>query len=201
MSDVSAPTLQPTHPDDDDDGTLAALAVSRVLTCAGEPVTMRTYWEIRPTLTCFLRHFGCLFCHEMAHEVQRIVPDVVSLGAQVILIGNGSPAQAQRFFSHLGLQPPDCVLLTDPERESFDRAGLRRSFARTFLDPAAHKAYVRARSEGHRITGAAGNINQLGGVFVTRPPVRLVWSQRSRFAGDHPSGEEMLRAVAEACST
>ena len=56
-------------------------------------------------------------------------------------------------------------------------------------------AYREARGEGHRITGLFGDLTQLGGTMITRPPARLVMLHRSQFAGDHAAAKDILAAV------
>ena len=179
---------------------LARLAAARVLTLDGELVRLRELWVDAPTVTGFLRHFGCLFCHEMVDSLVRAAPEIVARNARVVFVGNGSPAQAQRFFGDKGLPRTGCTVVTDPERESYQAAGFHRGYARTFLTPKTPGAYKRARAGGHRITGLFGDLTQLGGVVVTRPPALSVYAHRSKFAGDHPDMQEVIAAVARAVS-
>jgi hypothetical protein len=57
---------------------------------------------------------------------------------------------------------------------------------RTFLHPGAQKAFGGAKAQGHRITGLFGDLTQLGGLLVVKPPASLAYFHKSRFAGDHP---------------
>jgi hypothetical protein len=179
----------------EDEQIAARIAVARVLTLDGETVRLRELWRDSVSVTGFLRHFGCLFCHQMVEDLVTAVPEIISRGAKAILIGNGSIEQAQRFFASKGLPREGVVLATDPERESFRIAGFERGYTRTFLNPTSIRGFAQARKEGHRITGLFGDLTQLGGVLVTRPPALLVYLHRSKFAGDHPEMAEVLRAV------
>jgi len=82
-------------------------------------------------VTTFLRQFGCLFCHRAIAEIVAIVPDVIAAGARLVFVGNGSVNQAQRFYAEKKLPRDGCTVVTDPERDSFRAAELRRGFSRT----------------------------------------------------------------------
>jgi hypothetical protein len=177
---------------------LARVAAARVQTLSGENVRLRELWQPAPAVTGFLRHFGCLFCHQMVEDLIAAAPDFIARGARVVFVGNGSANQAQRFFQSKGLPREGCTVVTDPERESYQAAGFERGYGRTFLNTASPRAYLQARSAGHRITGLFGDLTQLGGVVVTRPPVRLEYLHRSEFAGDHPDPDDLRAAVERA---
>jgi len=63
------------------------------------------------------------------------------------------------------------------------------------LNAGSVRAYRDARADGHRITGLFGDLTQLGGLMVTRPPARLVMLHRSQYAGDHADPSAVLAAV------
>lgn len=178
-----------------DDMLAAAVAATRVLGLDGSPTRLRDAWGGKTVVHVFVRQFGCLFCHEMVASLIDLAPRVVARGSHVVVVGSGSVEQAARFAAAKGLPREGVSLYTDPSRESFDRAGLARSWTGTFLEKDARRAYVRAREEGFRITGVAGDVPQLGGAMVVKPPARLAYLHRSRFAGDHPDLDALLAAV------
>ena len=177
------------------DRMVAAVAAASVLTLDGKRIRLRELWEGGVVVTTFLRQFGCLFCHRAIAEVVAIVPDVLARGGRLVFVGNGSIDQAKRFYAEKKLPRDGCTVVTDPERESFRAAEMKRSFTKTFLNGGSVAAYKDARSEGHRITGLFGDLTQLGGTMVTRPPARLVMLHRSQFAGDHASASAILGAL------
>jgi peroxiredoxin len=179
---------------------LARVAAARVTTLEGESIRLRELWQAGPVVTGFLRHFGCLFCHQMVTDLVAGAPDFIARGAGVVFVGNGSTEQARRFFQNKGLPRDGCRVVTDPERESYQAAGFERGYRRTFLNSGSQRAYASARSAGHRVTGLFGDLTQLGGAVVTRPPARLEYLHRSEFAGDHPDMRELLAAVDRATS-
>jgi hypothetical protein len=174
------------------------LAASTVLGMDGSRVRVRDLWQRGVTVTAFLRHYGCIFCLQFAHDVLEAAPEVIACGADLVLIGNGTVEQAKRFFDERGLPKAGCTVATDPERESYRAADFRRGYGRTFFEKPARRAYVKARAEGHRITGLYGDLTQLGGLTVTNPPAQLVYFYRSEHAGDHPRVKDVLDAIGRA---
>jgi hypothetical protein len=175
---------------------IAHMAVVPILALDGSTVTLRTYWREAPTVTGLVRHFGCLFCHQMVHDLTEAAPAILESGANLIIVGNGTVAQARDFFSERGLPRDRVFVLTDPERRSYDAAGAERGLRQTFFNSGSRRAYAKARREGHGISGWLGDLTQLGVLLVTRPPAGLSYIYRSRYAGDHPKMSEVLGAVA-----
>lgn len=176
------------------DKWLAHVATCDVLDLEGKRVRLRDVWSRTPCVTTFLRHFGCLFCHQMVADVIATTPQILDRGARVVFIGNGSLNQAKRFYSDKGLPRMGCDVLTDPERGSFEAMEMQRGYAKTF-NPQSVRAYRGAKVDGHGITGLFGDLTQLGGLLVTKPPVRFVFLHRSKFAGDHPDMNEVLDII------
>jgi hypothetical protein len=130
----------------------------------------------------------------MVNDLIVTIPRIVERGARIVIIGNGTLEQARHFFSERRLPRSGVDVVTDPRRESFNAAGLERGLLKTFNSSSA-AAYGAARARGHRVTGLLGDLTQLGGLFVIKPPATLVYSHRSRFAGDHPDMDDVLKHV------
>lgn len=123
--------------------------------------------------------------------MRGIVDRVRALGAELVVVGNGSPEQAARFQHD---EKIDFPLFTDPQRRSYRAAGLRRSLA-SALRPGLLGNALRAYKKGFRQKGIQGDAFQLGGVFVITPRSEVVFSQVSREAGDHADPEEIVAAL------
>lgn len=177
------------------DRVVASVAAAAVVTLEGRHVRVRELWREGVVVTSFLRHYGCLFCHQAVAEIIAIIPEVTARGATLLFVGNGSVEQAKRFFAEKKLPRDGCTVVTDPERETYRAAALRRGYAATFLNAGSVRSYREARAEGHRITGVFGDLTQLGGVMVTRAPARLLMMHRSRFAGDRADRKAILAAL------
>jgi hypothetical protein len=112
-------------------------------------------------------------------------------GAQLVFIGNGSPAQARDFRA---ANAPGCEVYTDPSRATYTALGAQRGVAAT-VGPSAARAALRTLRGGFRQSSVQGDAWQLGGVIVVLPGDHITYSHLSRHAGDHPPTDEVLAAV------
>ncbi|HVU05704.1 MAG TPA: peroxiredoxin-like family protein [Polyangiaceae bacterium] len=189
----------PMDPSDDQDTLatdrlVAQIAAAPVVTLEGTTTRIRELWKSAPTVTSFVRHFGCLFCHQMVEDLVASVPAVLARGARVVIVGNGSLEQARRFFAEKRLPREGVHVVTDPDRGAYKAAGFERGLLKTFNRDSV-KAYGHAQKQGFRITGLFGDLTQLGGVLVVKPPASMVYFHKSRHAGDHPRMAEVIRAI------
>jgi peroxiredoxin len=168
-----------------------ALAGTTLLDVDGAPVRLGDLWKERTALVVWLRHFGCLFCREQATELNEARGGIEALGAELALVGNGTPRAARWFRDRFA---PGSTMLTDPDLRSYDLIGARRGMLST-IGPRAWGAGVRAFRRGARQSSVKGHPFQQGGVLVITPDGEVVYSHISTAAGDHPSLEEVLAAL------
>lgn len=112
-------------------------------------------------------------------------------GAELVIVGSGSPAFAAGFREDFHLRTP---LLVDPELRAYRAAGLRRGRV-ALLSTRIPLHAIRALRSGSRQAGVQGDPWQLGGTFVIRPGGDLVFQHVSREAGDHPAIGDVLAAL------
>jgi len=174
---------------------LAGLMASPVMLLDGTSSRFKALVHDRPVVVAFVRHFGCLFCHEAVADVVAAIPRILARGARVIIVGNGSLNQARHFFQDKGLPMEGVTVVTDPDRETYNAMALNRSLASVFASPQAARAYKRARASGHRINGWFGDLTQLGGTVVIKPPGHATFFHRSKYAGDHADMNAVVAAL------
>ena len=93
------------------------------------------------------------------------IDDIRARGAELVIVGNGSPHFAATFRDDYAL---DCPLLVDPELRAYRVAGLRRGRVE-MLSPRLPGHAIRAFRGGARQGAVQGDPWQLGGTFVIRP--------------------------------
>ena len=174
--------------------TIGELGALEVQTPTGLPVRLGTLWADRPTIAVWLRHFGCQYCLEQVAVLSDAHPSFEAAGAQLLLIGNGSPEQAHRFQQ---LKAPTAIVVTDPERASYRALGARRSplsmFGRGMV-----QGWLAARRRGIKAEGLQGDVLQLGGTLVVDPPSTVLLAHLNSSPADHPSVEALLAALSRA---
>jgi hypothetical protein len=135
-----------------------------------------------------------MLCKEQVAQLRDRVGDFQKLGADLVVIGNGTPEHARWFVEEQGINLP---VFTDQQRTTYRALGARRGLAR-ILHPGTFVSAVRALRGGHRQTRTMGDATQLGGVAIVRPDGSMPYLSLSRHPGDHPSPGEVLEALQRA---
>ena len=123
--------------------------------------------------------------------MRGIHPEIRRRGAELAVVGSGSPAQAAAFRAEAAVDFP---LYVDPKLEAYAAAGLRRGLG-TVLRPSVFRRALDAWRRGFRQRGVAGDPWQQGGLFVIRPGGDVVVAQVSQAAGDHADPRAVLAAL------
>jgi hypothetical protein len=123
--------------------------------------------------------------------LRDVVDAIRARGAELVVVGNGTPAHAADFRDTQHILFP---LLVDPQLAAYEAAGLRRGILGT-LGPGSVGRALRAFRSGFRQGRTQGDPWQLGGVLVIRPGGKLAYRQVSSEAGDHASPQELLAAL------
>ncbi|MEI7926618.1 MAG: peroxiredoxin-like family protein [Chloroflexota bacterium] len=167
-----------------------------LLRANGEAVRLASMWAERPVVLALMRHFGCIFCKDQVAQLRTIVDDIHAAGAELVIVGSGSPQMAGFFAEDYDISTP---VLTDPTREVYRALEVRRPHRLAFIDPRVFVRGALAMLRGHRQRfgpeSELGDTTQLGGVFIVWPGGGVAWAHRSAFAGDHPSSDAVLRAL------
>jgi peroxiredoxin len=128
--------------------------------------------------------------------LRGILPAIQDAGAELVVIGNGTPEMARAFVEDVGLTTP---VYTDPSRRSYELAGLKRGvFATLSLRGIAHAK--RAKKGGFKQTAVAGDPWQLGGVLVVEAGGRVAYAHRDSEAGDLAPIDDVRAAVQSAAA-
>jgi len=158
---------------------------------AGKTVRLGDTWKEKPVVLAFIRHFGCLFCREQVAGLRGELKQIRDRGAELVVVGNGRPEQARDFKVKQQIKFP---LLTDPELRAYRAAGLRRGLISS-LGPRTMLHGIRALTGGNIQSTVQGDPWQQGGVFVITPGERVLFTQRSKEAGDHADPADILAAL------
>jgi peroxiredoxin len=120
------------------------------------------------------------------------VEDFRAAGAELVVVGSGTPEQARWFAED---QPGTFRVLTDPELTTFRAIGAARGLGAS-LGFGVLKSALRAWRKGFRQSATEGDPLQQGAVWVVRPGGEVLFSYRSRYAGDHPDPALVLAVLA-----
>ena len=123
--------------------------------------------------------------------MRAIGSEIKRFGAELVLIGNGTPEQGADFDRK---DPLPFRLLVDPELVGYKAAELKRSLLAGFR-PRTMLRFFSALRGGYRGHGIRGNPYQLGGVFLILPSGNVRYSRVSSELGDEPAAAEVLTSL------
>ncbi len=168
------------------------LATMTVLDENGNQVTLGDLWRDKTAVLVFTRHFGCVHCREHATQLHRESQRIRDAGAELFVIGNGTPSFIDGFRE---MTKYTGAIYTDPSLATFKAAHLKRSVGST-IDPRGFGKALRALASGHRqAIIPQGDQWQQGGVLVVKPSNEIVWHYVSGRAGDNPSVTQIVDAI------
>ena len=123
-------------------------------------------------------------------QLHRRIDAIRSAGAELYVIGNGSPSFIAGFreTSHY-----DGPLYTDPSLEVYKAAGLKRGVFKVINTRAAFAALGALRG-GFRQGRTQGDSLQQGGTLVITPSGDIAWAHVDEFAGDGADPDDIVRA-------
>jgi peroxiredoxin len=160
----------------------------------GRPALLSTSWQSRPAVLVFLRYFGCPFCQMQVVSLRDDRERFEAAGVGVVLIGQGTADEAERFVQRRGL-PFRC--LVDTDRSAYRAYGLARGTPGQVYGPRVFLPFVKANVTGHPQLGLrGGSFHQMPGSFVVDRAGVLRFVHRNRTVADTPANQSLLNAVA-----
>ncbi|HET9804166.1 MAG TPA: SelL-related redox protein [Candidatus Acidoferrum sp.] len=145
--------------------------------------TMERLSADRPVLLVFLRHFGCTFCREAVCEIEKLRPQIESLGTALAFVHLSTEERAHRFFKPHHFE--DLPRLADPEGRLYAAFGLVRAKWRQYLNPQTIARMFSAWAHGNFVGAPDGDVERMPGVFLIHRD-EIVKSFRHRLVSDRP---------------
>jgi peroxiredoxin len=119
--------------------------------------------------------------------------DFEKSGAQVVLVGMGTPAECAAFLKKLDIPFP---MIADPQQALYRQFHLKRMSALVVFLPAVAIKGLAAMARGSGIGKPIGDVLQLPGVFIIDSGGRIVFSHQPAGPADHASPDMILSALA-----
>ena len=132
-----------------------------------------------------------MFCREHVVQLHRKIDDIHAAGAELHVIGNGTPNFIEGFRDKTSYTGP---LYTDPTLQVFKAAQLKRSMAAN-LNPLGIGRAFRALARGHVQGRTQGDAAQQGGLLVIAPGGEVKYHHISKGPGDLAPMGDVLRAL------
>jgi peroxiredoxin len=115
-------------------------------------------------------------------------------GANLVLIGQGTPRHAEHFREQFGLDGLE--ILVDPDRQAYSIAGAKVATMSELLGPRSVGSALKRAATQRVVQGPTkGHNAQLGGVLVVAPGGTVTWAHLAENAGDNPPNDDVIAAV------
>ncbi|MBA3458378.1 MAG: AhpC/TSA family protein [Deltaproteobacteria bacterium] len=125
--------------------------------------------------------------------MHRDLDKIRAAGAELYVIGNGSPSFIEGFRAETKWTGP---IYTDPSLAVYKAAELKRGVTKT-LNPFALGGTVKAFMNGNRQGRVQGDAWQQGGALVIAPDGAVLWHHVSDRPDDIASGSDIAAALSE----
>jgi hypothetical protein len=132
-----------------------------------------------------------MHCREHVVQLHRRIDDFHGKGAELYVIGSGTPSFIAGFRDETGWTG---AIYTDPSLEVYKAAGLKRGVFNT-LSPMAALRSIRTLSHGVKQGRTQGDQWQQGGVLVIATNREVLWSHASGSPGDNATADQILAGL------
>ncbi|MEK6222758.1 MAG: AhpC/TSA family protein [Chloroflexota bacterium] len=169
----------------------------------GNTVKLSQYWQDKPALIIFWRHYGCGCGIDRAKRLNDELVDYEKAGVNIVVIGQGEPGRAAAYAEKYAL--PNVPVLCDPAFQVYTAYGLVEGKTSQILFDAPHKfldrdsqaglVFAKERKELGR--PLVDNAWLLPGEFVvdTHGEIRLAY--RYNYCEDFPDHRVHIAAIRE----
>jgi peroxiredoxin len=170
----------------------------------GKPRQLNRYWENKPALIIFWRHYGCSCGMERAHYLQQEFDDYIEGGAAVVIIGQGEPERSAAYADKYKLPP--VAILCDPDLNAYQAFGLLEGKESqilfdapdVFLDRELSAGLELAKSRKEAGRPLVDNSWLLPGEFIIDQNGIVRLAYRYNYCEDFPDHRVLLAAIREA---
>lgn len=110
-------------------------------------------------------------------------------GFGVVLVGLGTPQQAEEFRGEFSLSFP---IICDPKKQLYSLYGLKRGSVSSLISPGVILRGMRTVSRGYAPGVPRGDVMQMPGVFLIDTGGNILYSYYAKDASDHPPVDTLL---------
>jgi peroxiredoxin len=125
-------------------------------------------------------------------QLRRNKNSFANAGAQVVLVGMGTPSESAEFAAKFNVPFP---IVADPEKKLYRKFELKQMSTLGFFSPSVALKGVAAIVGGNGIGRPQGDVRQLPGVFIINTAGQIVFSHFSNNPADHPDAKTILAAL------
>ena len=170
---------------------------------SGKPVKLSSFWNGKPALLLFWRHYGCSCGRERAARLQTEYAQYLELGANVVVIGQGDP---ERAAAYAGQNKITCPVLCDPTFKVYQAYDLLEGKTSQILFDAADEYLKCDLDAGRQLLESRHGTEratvdspwQLPGEFVVDRNGLIRLTYRYQYCEDWPNPLVLIAGIKEA---
>ena len=170
----------------------------------GRTVSLQSFWHDRPALILFWRHYGCSCGIERSKRLREEYPEYLSLGANVVIVGQGEPERASAYAVRYSL--PAVPMLCDTQAVAYEAYGLLEGQPSQILFDASKSLLDRDLQAGLDFMSARRQEGRplvdspwlLPGEFVVEVGGRVALAYRYNYCDDYPDARVLQTALRKA---
>jgi peroxiredoxin len=121
--------------------------------------------------------------------LHRAAEQFNTAGLQILLVGQGTPAQAEQFRKALSITLP---IICDPDKDLFREYGLGRGTLSGMASPSLLLKGLKTLTRGYTPGLPRGDVMQLPGVFLVDSGGDIRYSHYAKDPSDNPAVETLL---------
>ena len=170
----------------------------------GNMVDLNSFWNDKPALVIFWRHFGCSCGVDRAGRLKNEIQDYLDANSNVVVIGQGEPERSTAYAQKHDL--PDVPILSDPSYQAYYAYGLLDGKESQILFDAPEEYLDRSIELGNSFAQSrkaedrplVDNPYLLPGEFVIDITGKVMLAYRYNYCEDYPDHRVHLAAIREA---
>lgn len=111
----------------------------------------------------FLRHFGCVFCHEALDDTSKVLPQLKAMNIKVVFVHMAEDNIADEYLAQYGIESEEHI--SDPDMSLYEYFGLNKG---NFIELYGLKIWQRYMQLDYKSERdpKLGNIRQMPGIFL-----------------------------------
>lgn len=165
-------------------------------TTSGHPALLSAFWQERPVVLAFTRHFGCPQCKEMLDQLVARRAEIEAQGLSIVVITQAPPEAARKYMEQ---RAPGLPGLADPQRKAYMAYGLGRgSLRQTIFSPRIWQSnweLEKRKGFNAEMPPAGQDALLMSGIFVIGTDGRIRLPYYYDDIADHPSIDLLLEGV------
>ena len=153
---------------------------------SGETKDLKDFYNGKPLILVFLRHFGCIFCREQIAELRQFKTE------NIVLVCMGRVQETSDFKKKMEIPQ---TMISDPNKLLYEAFSLRRGSFGQVINPTLTRKSIKLLKGGHKLGILKGDPWMLAGVFRIEPDGDVSYSHYATDVSDNLSGAAIAQLL------